>query len=122
MAKKAKYSEYSENTQQFMGAVEKFIKTKYGKLELHWQGELDLLATNFEIFMQAKEEIRTRGLLIPNRFGSLEKNPLLRVLTDANIQCFKIVQEFGLSPMSNGKVKEKEVDDTTDVIKGLLDG
>lgn len=122
MAKKAKYSEYSENTQQFMGAVERFIKTKYGKLEPHWAGQLDLLATNYEIFTQAKEEIRTNGLLIPNRFGSLEKNPLLRVLTDANIQCFKIVQEFGLSPMSNGKVKEKEVDDTTDVIKGLLDG
>lgn len=121
MAKRTRYTEFSETTQTFMYAVETFIKKKYGKLEPHWLGQLDLLATNFEIFTQAKEEIRKKGLLVTNRFGALEKNPLLRCLTDANIQCFKIITEFGLSPMSNGKVKEKE-EDSTDIIKGLLEG
>lgn len=121
MAKRAKYSDYSENTQQFMGAVERFIKKKYGKIEEHWQGQMDLLATNYELFMSAKDEIKKSGLLITNRFGGLDKNPLLRVIVDANIQVLKLINEFGLTPMSNGKIKEKE-EDSTDIIKGLLDG
>ena len=121
MAKRAKYSDYSDNTQQFMGAVERFIKKKYGKIEEHWQGQMDLLATNYELFMSAKDEIKKSGLLITNRFGSLEKNPLLRVIVDANIQVLKLIHEFGLSPSALGKIKEVEQDDT-DIIKGLLDG
>jgi P27 family predicted phage terminase small subunit len=122
MAKKAsKYSGYSQQTEQFMEAVEKFIKKKYGKIEPHWQGELDLLATNFEIFMNAKAEIKETGLLVTNRFGALEKNPLLRVITDANIQCIKLVSEFGLSPKAASKIKEGD-DEDTDIIKGLLNG
>ena len=120
MAKRAKYSDYSENTQQFMGAVERFIKKKYGKIEEHWQGQMDLLATNYELFMSAKDEIKKSGLLITNRFGGLDKNPLLRVIVDANIQVLKLINEFGLTPMSNGKIKEKEQDDT-DLIRGLLE-
>lgn len=120
MAKRAKYNDYSENTQQFMGAVERFIKKKYGKIEEHWQGQMDLLATNYELFMSAKDEIKKSGLLITNRFGGLDKNPLLRVIVDANIQVLKLINEFGLTPMSNGKIKEKEQDDT-DLIRGLLE-
>lgn len=122
MAKKTnKYGDYSTTTQQFMNSVEKFIKRKYGKIEAHWEGQLALLATNYELFNQAKEEVKKNGMLVKNRFGALEKNPLLRVITDSNIQCIKLIHEFGLSPSASGKIKEIEVDDT-DIIKGLLNG
>jgi len=121
MAKKAsKYSGYSQQTEQFMEAVEKFIKKKYGKIEPHWQGQLELLATNYELFHQAKKEITNSGMLITNRFGAMEKNPMLRVITDANIQCIKLISEFGLSPKAASKIKDDDED--TDIIKGLLNG
>lgn len=120
-AKKTKYSECSEATQSFMQAVEKYIKKKYGKIEQHWEGQLQLLATNYELFNQAKEEVKNTGMLVTNRFGAQDKNPLLRVITDANIQCIKLIHEFGLSPSASGKIKEVETDDT-DIIKGLLNG
>ena len=119
MARKNKYDDFSEVTQQFMTAVERFISKKYGKIEKHWEGQLNLLATNFELFQKAKEEIRKQGLLVTNRFGSLEKNPLLRVITDANIQVIKLIHEFGLSPSAIGKIKQVEEDDT-DIIRELL--
>lgn len=122
MPKVNKYADFSDKTQKFMNAVEKFITKKYGKIEAHWAGQLMLLASNYDIFIQAQSEVKEKGLLVTNRFGALEKNPLLRVITDANIQCFKIIQEFGLSPMSNGKVKEKENDDTAEIISGLING
>ena len=121
-AKKAtKYSDYSTATQQFMNSVEKFIKRKYGKIEAHWEGQLALLATNYELFNNAKDEVKKNGMLVTNRFGGLDKNPLLRVITDSNIQCIKLIHEFGLSPSASGKIKEVESDDT-DIIKGLLNG
>lgn len=118
---KNRYADYSEVTQQFMEAVEKFIKSKYGKIQPHWQGQLELLATNFELFMEAKKEIKNNGILVRNRLGGLEKNPLLRVITDANIQCIKLISEFGLSPKASSKIKEED-DDGADVIKNLLNG
>ena len=121
MAKKNKYADFSEKTQQFMLATEKYLKSKYGKIEEHWLAQLEMLATNFELFMLAKEEIKNTGLLVTNRFGASEKNPMLRVIVDANIQCFKILAEFGLNPMSKGKLKEKD-DDDSDIIKNLLKG
>lgn len=121
MAKKSRYAELGEQTQAFMDNVEKFIKKKYGKIEPHWIGQLDLLATNYDLFMSAKEEIKKNGLLVTDRFGSPQKNPMLRVIVDCNIQCLKLVNQFGLSPSALGKIKDVEADDT-DIIKGLLDG
>lgn len=118
---KTRYADYSEVTQQFMAAVEKYIIKKYGSIEPHWVGQLTLLATNYELFLQAKEEIKESGILVRNRLGGMEKNPLLRVITDANIQCVKLINEFGLSPKANSKIKETD-DDDVDIIKGLLNG
>lgn len=122
MAKKTKkYSEFSEKTQAFMNAVEKFLKAQYGEIKAHWEGQLELLATNYELFQQAKDEVKKTGLMITNRFGAMDKNPLLRVIVDSNIQCVKLIHEFGLSPSALGKIKEVEQDDA-DLIKDLLNG
>lgn len=116
-----KYSDYGKQTQKFMLAVERYIIKRYGKIEPHYEAQLELLATNFELFCQAKEEVKKTGLLITNRFGAMEKNPLLRVIIDSNIQCIKLIHEFGLSPSASGKIKDVETDDE-DIIKNLLNG
>lgn len=121
MAKKKKYSEYGDKTQAFMTAVEKFLKAQYGDIKAHWEGQLELLATNYELFQQAKEEVKKTGLMITNRFGAMDKNPLLRVIVDSNIQCIKLSQQFGLTPSALGKIKDIEPEDA-DLIKNLLNG
>ena len=94
-----------------MQAVEKFIVKKYGGIEPHWDGQLQLLATNYELFILAKTQVREDGLMIRNRFGQWDKHPLLRQITDSNIQCVKLIHEFGLSPSALGKIKEPDNDD-----------
>jgi P27 family predicted phage terminase small subunit len=106
-----KYSGYSSPTIKFMQAVEKFIVKKYGGIEPHWDGQLQLLATNYELFILAKTQVREDGLMIRNRFGQWDKHPLLRQITDSNIQCVKLIHEFGLSPSALGKIKEPDNDD-----------
>lgn len=101
MAKKnTKYTDYSERTQKFMKAVETHLINKFGTIETQWDGLLNMLATNYELFFKCKEQIQKDGLLVPNRFGGLDKNPLLKVQTDAQIQVVKLVAEFGITPKS----------------------
>lgn len=122
MAKANKYSEYREETQQFMTSVEKYLKQKYGKIESQWVGQLNMLATNYDLFILAKERVAQDGLMIPNRFGTLEKHPMLKQITDTNHQIIKLVQEFGLSPNAKGKIKQTKdnKDEDNDLIAELL--
>lgn len=106
-----KYKGYSIPTIKFMQAVEKFIVKKYGGIEPHWDGQLQLLATNYELFILAKTQVREDGLMVRNRFGQWDKHPLLRQITDSNIQCVKLIHEFGLSPSALGKIKDTNDDD-----------
>lgn len=110
--KENRYSQYTQHTQTFMQAVENFIIGKYGKIENHWEGQLELLAANYELFYLAKEKVNQDGMLIQNRFGGWDKHPLLRQITDSNIQIIKLIHEFGLSPSAIGKIKETASDDS----------
>lgn len=113
---KTRYINYSENTQTFMAAVEKFIAAKYGKIEPHWEGQLQLLATNYELFQLAKQRVADDGLMVVNRFGGWDKHPLLRQITDSNIQCVKLIHEFGLSPSALGKIKDTNDNDDNEIL------
>lgn len=117
-----KYKNYSEQTQKFMSEVEGFLKKKYNEIQPHWEGQLQLLATNYDLFIKAKEQVDLDGLLVQNRMGGWDKHPLLTTIKDANIQVIKLINEFGLSPSANGKIKEKSDDNDLDVINGLING
>lgn len=100
MGKRNKYADYGRETQQFMNAVEKHLIDKFGNINSEWEGVLSMLATQYQVFVDCKERIKQDGMMITDRFNSLIKHPLLKVETDAIIQCNKLVQEFGLSPKS----------------------
>ena len=93
-----KYTEFSKNTQTFMTAVEKHLINKFGEIEPQWEGLLSMLATQYEIFFKCKNIIAKEGLMVENRFGAIDKHPLLKTLTDAQIQIVKLVAEFVISP------------------------
>lgn len=111
--KKNKYGEYSERTQTFMNAVEEHLSSKFGAIEDQWEGLLLMLATNYELFFNCKEIINKEGLMVQNRFGGFDKHPLIKVMTDAQIQVIKLVAEFGISPRSikNLNVTDNNEDD-----------
>ena len=102
-------------------ALAKRLEEKYGKIESHWCGQLDLLAANYELFIMAKNKVQEDGMMIPNRFGSLDKHPLLAQIKDSNIQCVKLINEFGLSPKSNSKIKAESSDDA-EYLDSLMNG
>ena len=66
---------YSSQTQKFMAEVEAFLKKKYNELQPHWEGQLQLLATNYDLFIKAKEQVNEDGMLVQNRMGGWDKHP-----------------------------------------------
>ena len=67
-----KYLNYSNYTQKIMAEVEGFLKKKYNEIQPHWEGQLQLLATNYDLFIKAKEQVDIDGLLVQNRMGGWE--------------------------------------------------
>ena len=119
MGKKSKYSEYTKETAQFMNAVEKHLMDKFNEITPHWEGLLQMLAVQVDLYNQCKEQIKIDGLMITDRFGSLTKHPLIKCQTDAIIQINKLSQDFGLSPkaMLNMKLQENNEDE---FLEGLV--
>ena len=74
-------------------------------------------------FDKAKEQVAKDGLMVTNRFGGVDKHPLLGVIKDSNIQVVKIIHEFGLSPAASGKIKESSNgDEDYKMLAGLING
>lgn len=117
------YKEYSEDTQNFMFSVHKYLRKKFNEINDEWIGSLKMLAENYELFIQCSKEIKEKGLLIRDRFNALIKNPLLKVQTDAQIQCVKLLQEFALTPRAAARLFKCDSDDTTEeYLQELING
>lgn len=115
------YTEYSEEIQNYMYVIHKFLNKKFGNINDEWIPTLTMLADNLYIFNLCKEQIRKDGLLITDRFNVLVKHPCLKIQNDAQIQIVKLLNEFGLTPKSVGKLKAEE-DENNDFLDSLING
>lgn len=108
------YKDYSTEVQNYMWAVHSYLQKKFGSINDEWVMSLMMLADNLEMFIQCRKQIKETGLLITNRFGVLEKNSLIKVQNDAQIQIVKLLNEFALTPKSSEKItKEVEEEDNS---------
>lgn len=58
-----------------------------------------------------------------NRFGTLDKNPLIKTLIDAQIQCVKLLQEFGLTPKAALRMAQTDNNaEMEEFVKDLVNG
>lgn len=113
------YKDYSTEVQNYMWAVHSYLQKKFGTINDEWIMTLMMLADNLEMFIQCRKQIKETGLLITNRFGVLEKNSLIKVQNDAQIQIVKLLNEFALTPKSAEKIKEVEEDDDSPLAQFL---
>lgn len=114
------YKEYSIEVQNYMWTVHSYLNKKFGSINDEWIMSLMMLADNLEMFVQCRKQIKETGLMITNRFNVLEKNPLIKVQNDAQIQIVKLLNEFALTPKSAEKIETKEEDDDSPLSAFLL--
>lgn len=119
-----RYQDYSDRTQRYMFAIYKALKEKYESINDEWIGSLDLIATDYETIIQCEQQLKETGLLIANKYGNLDRNPLIKVENDAQIQLLKLIREFGLTPSSAKIIKKDDEpkDETDDELMELING
>lgn len=105
------YTEYSEEIQNYMYVIHKFLNKKFGNINDEWIPSLSMLADNLHVFNLCKMQIRKDGLLITDRFGVMVKHPCIKIMNDAQIQIVKLLQQFGLTPYAICKLKTSENED-----------
>lgn len=110
------YSDYEDKqVKKYMQSVEQSIKRDYGEVPDEFELSLMMLADNYNIYLQARTAINTDGVIITVN-DTLIKHPMLKVLQDTQISMNKIINSFGLTPLSKSKLKapQPETDDFTD--------
>ncbi len=110
--------DYSTSTVKYIAAVKKFLKTKYGKINDEWNGAIEILADNVELYLQCRNSIFKEGLMMVAKNGSPTRNPLIKTMFDAQIQVTKLLTEFGLTPRANAKINL--IGDDDEELKSLL--
>lgn len=115
MAKRIKIEinkDLEKETQDYLFSVNKFLRRKNGgAIPDEWLGALEMLTQNYDTFIKCRNTIKKEGLMIDDRFGGVQKHPLIKVQQDAQIQCLKLISEFGLSLKSNLKLSVEDTED-----------
>lgn len=101
------YSNYTEQTQQYMKSVEKFLKKKFGVIRKEWELGLIQIAQCKEICDKAFDDIQTNGVTL----SSGRSNPAIKDYTTTSKTLLGLLREFGINPMAKIKVDRLEVKD-----------
>ena len=99
------YKDYDVRTQEYMQNVIDCIKQDYKTIPSSWRITIDLIAMNFNMLLQAEDDIRERGLIVPDDYGRTIKNPNLQVFNSSQNAITKYLSTFGLTPISKTKLK-----------------
>lgn len=114
---------FTQETLDFSKTIFKFLKDKYGEIPSTFNHSIKILLVNFDLWVQAKDDIMKRGALIPGSKGELKRNPSLKVFLDSQVYIINQLREFGLTPRSLkslNKNEEKEPEnDPADLMKIL---
>lgn len=114
------FTNFSIPTSDYLRSIEKYLKERYGKMEDSWYQLLEMLGGQLDIYALAKDEIKRNGLMIMGPRG-MQSNPCIKIQNDALIQSQKLIQELGVSPKMEIKLKVTEPQaNEEDFIEGLM--
>ena len=95
---------FSQETQEYLNAVEAYLIDTYGKIKDSWKPLIQMLGTEYDLYLATQEAIKSNGILIQTNKGMVS-NPAVKVSHDSLIQIQKLVQELGISPKIEIKLK-----------------
>lgn len=110
------YKGKSKFTIQIMNQIEGYLKDKYGEYRTEWELIFIMLADSLEIYYNCMKQLKGADLVTDRGW----RNPLLVIQKDTQTQIFKLIQQLGISPWSESKIKMTMEDDTDDFIETLI--
>lgn len=103
------YNNYDQRVQDYMKNVIECLEQDYGKIPESWRVSLDLIADNYSIYLQAKDNINENGLLKKDPRGYIFKNQCVSIMNSAQTQLKDLLKSFALTPMSKSKMKQLDI-------------
>lgn len=97
-------NKWNKKTRDFIRAIIDTIIDNKGEILPEYGAQIDLIAINYEIILDADKDMKKNGMFITNRFGDKIANPAIKVLNDAQIQLQKLLNEFNLTKKSRIKL------------------
>lgn len=102
------YKEYNKRVQEYMGNVISCLEQDYGKIPESWRVSLDLIADNYSLYLEAKDNIKKNGIMCKDTHGRPYKNQCVMIMNGAQNQLKDLLKSFALTPMSKSKMKHFE--------------
>jgi len=120
---KSRYSGYRDEIQEYMNYIVESLLDKYGEVYPHYIVSLDVLAMNLDIMFQAKETFKNEGFQHADHQGKQRKSGAVQAFNTAQQAAMKIMNQFGLNPMSASKIKDNKTErDTKNYLEDLMNG
>jgi P27 family predicted phage terminase small subunit len=66
---------------------------------------LAIYCASWSMWVEAEKQLEEQGLTVPGRSGTMKANPWLAVANQARRQMLAMAQEFGMTPLSRGRIK-----------------
>jgi phage terminase small subunit len=99
------YKNVSKPVQAYMCQLYDSLQKKYGHVDETWPASLGLIALNYNIVLECQEDIRVNGFNVKGEGGKITKNGSISVLNLCQGQLLRLLQNFGLTPMANSRIK-----------------
>ena len=100
-----RYKDYPEEIQHYMKYVADSLIDKYGEIYDHYLVSLDTLAMNLQILLAAHDDIMKNGFHHQDYNGIERKSGAVQIFNTAQTAALKIMNNFGLSPMAEARMK-----------------
>ena len=85
-------------------------------------GAIRMLSVNYEMYVQASNELIQDGPILTDRKGNKKVNPANKLVKDYGAQIFSLLKEFGLTVKSRDLISSMNPDvEETNPIKLLLE-
>lgn len=117
---KARYTEYSQDIQEYMNIIISDIQENYGEVPDRFIVSLDLIADTYEVRADALKNIKTKGVMKEDKYHGEQGNQSVTTFFQAQRFITDMIKSFALTPMAKSRMKEnKEKVDIDSVLEKL---
>lgn len=110
MEVKNRYEDHNKKTREYMDILCQSIENEYGTIDGPYILSLDLIADNYDILIEAQEDIKKNGLRQTDERGRASKNDSIQIYNTAQQNIMRLLNNFGKTPMSKSKIKHLDTD------------
>lgn len=103
-AKRAK-RQYRQEVADFINKVRRNLEIN-GVIDRTMTAQLDILAINLQLYLDAYDKVKEDGLFITNDRDNVQKHPAVDVMSKAFSQIAALSKAYGLTPLDRKRLED----------------